>query len=160
MNLLQKGDIIRLENGMKVYAEIPENVYIQNKPFSSKMTEQDIEIGKIYYRNEISKEQLINQLMKSINSIIIITKDKVTDLVETLNIDFTVKKFDTSIYASEYIVDWVTLKLGGWHVYCTKTEDPSMHVHFYQTGLFTASIHSIQPIDSNIPDWLKGRKDI
>lgn len=171
MQLLQKGDIIRLEKGMEVYAEIPKNVYFCNRPFSTETTEQAIEIGRIYRSDEVSKDSLISDIMKSINSHIPVTKEQVTALVDSLNLDFSAKEFDTSIYAGEYVVDWAISNGGGsqacssgietypngWHVFCTKKEDTSIHVHFYQTGCFTAMIEDIHPINSNVPEWLQGQ---
>lgn len=179
--LLQKGDIIRLEKGMKVYAKIPEMFCCSNKMFccsnrnfSTEIVETVIEIGQRYCREHQSKEQLINRLMECINSVICVTENQIANFVKSLNLDFEKKELDTSIYAGEYVVDWVTKNGGetqlcmsgsesyqdGWHVYCTKTEEPSVHVHFYQTGCFTATIPDIQPINSNIPDWLQDQKDI
>ena len=48
LELLYPGDIIRLETGMSIIANIPENVCNMDKPFSYKETKSIVEIGKIY----------------------------------------------------------------------------------------------------------------
>ena len=161
--LLQKGDIINLEEGMTVYAEIPEKFLFINTPFSSKLHKGKIKIGTVLSKAVISKEAIIEDITKSIRHSscygISISKEQVSAFVETLNIDLSEEKFDTSIFAGKYIVDYVCNDGGGsssdggypsgHHVFCHKIEDISISVNFYQTGCFTAMIPDITPINNN-----------
>jgi len=161
--LLQKGDIIRLEKGMKVYAVLPAifQYYRITSPSTVGMR-TDIKIGTVYHRDAVSKDNLVSQLVESIDRVIEVTEKQVSAFVDSLNPDLSAKDFDTSIYAGEYIVDRVFCNGGGtqscmsggfeswpdgWHVFCTKQDDPSIKVDFYQTGSFTAMIPDITPIN-------------
>jgi hypothetical protein len=46
--LLQEGDVIELKEGHKVYADIPEKYYYDNRRNSNKLTHADVEIGGIH----------------------------------------------------------------------------------------------------------------
>ena len=47
MTLLKKGDKIRLENGMHIYAKVPENVIFSNRIFSNDLYETEICISNL-----------------------------------------------------------------------------------------------------------------
>ena len=160
--LLQKGDIIRLEKGMKVYAVLP--AIFQDYRITSPVTvgrRTDIKIGTVYHRDAVSKDNLTSKLIERIDRVIEVTEEQVSTFVDSLNPDLSAKDFDTSIYVGEYIVECVSCDGGGcqhnmsggleswpngWHVFCTKQDDPSIKVDFYQTGCFTAMIPDITPI--------------
>lgn len=157
--LLQKGDQIRLEKGMEVYAKIPDRFRYCNQPFSSISSNFDIKIGEIYRKEAPSKEALIEKIMCSL-TYIEVTEEQVTAFVDSLSLNYNSEEFDTSLYAGEYVVDSTSLCGGGtqgtpsgtetfpdgWCVFCSKIDDPSIQVHFYQTGCFTAMIPDILPI--------------
>ncbi len=161
--LLQKGDIIRLEKGMRIYADIPESCYFENMPFSDKICHTDITIGNVYHRQtEVSKKELVSSVFNKIKYLIPVTEEQVSGFVESLNLDFSKKSFDTSVFEGEYEVTRAERNGGGsqlamcgrgldtypdgWHVYCQKVNDPDVKVDFYQTGCFTAMIEDITPI--------------
>lgn len=167
--LLQKGDKIRLEKGMKVYAPIPNKFLFDNTPFSTEVYESEaIEIGKYYRKKLVTKEELIIQSIEAIARIVHISADKLINMsrkemetfIDSLCLNFDEEEFDSSIYAGEYIVECVSFGGGGvqgtpsgseiypngWRVFCVKVDDPSIHVNFYQTGSFTAVIPNICPI--------------
>lgn len=165
--LLQKGDKIRLEKGMKVYASIPAKFFFANTPFSTEMYDSaDITIGRIYHKQVVSKEELIGKLMDGVASIVKISREEIDRIametfVKSLSLNFDEEEFDSSIYAGEYIVECTSFGGGGkqstpsgvetypdgWRVYCVKVDDPSIRVNFYQTGCFTAMIPNICPIN-------------
>lgn len=168
--LLQKGDKIRLEKGMKVYASIPAKFFFANTPFSTEIYDSaDITIGRIYHKQVVSKEELIGKLMDGVASIVKISREEIDVMsrkeleafIDSLGLNFDEEEFDSSIYAGEYIVEYTSFGGGGtqlgpnsldiypngWRVYCVKVDDPSIHVNFYQTGDFTAVISNICPIN-------------
>lgn len=161
--LLQKGDIIRLEKGMRIYADIPESCYFENSWFSDKIFHGDITIGEVYHRQtEVSKKEVVSSVFKNINYLIPITEEQVSSFVESLNLDFRKKFFDTSFFEGVYEVTRTEYNGGGsqpamcvrgldtypdgWHVYCRKVDAPDVKVDFYQSGCFTAMIEDITPI--------------
>lgn len=160
--LLQKGDIIRLEKGMSVYANVPDNMLFSSRPFSTTETKSLVEIGRVYRKMETSKPKIIAEIVAAINKVVEVSEQQVEDFVNSLNFDYSAKEFDTSIYEGEYVVDYVDSNGGGkaislfsvieypdgWHVYCYKKDNPSIKVDFYQTGFFTAMIPDIEPINS------------
>lgn len=159
--LLQRGDVIRLVRGMKVYAKMPDKFRYQNAPFSDEITKSDIVIGKIYRREEVSKDSVIEEVGDRLEHVVPATYEQVKDFVESLGLDYEAQEFDASIYEGEYMVDYVSCDGGGiqgtpsgyetypngWHVFCTKKDNPSIQVDFYQTGCFTAVIPDITPIN-------------
>lgn len=161
--LLQKGDIIRLEKGMRIYADIPESCYFENMPFSDKICHTDITIGNVYHRQtEVSKKELVSSVFNKIKYLIPVTEEQVSGFVESLNLDFSKKFFDSSVFEGKYEVTRAEWNGGGsqpamcgrvpdtypdgWHVYCKKVDDPNVRVDFYQSGCFTAMIEDIAPI--------------
>lgn len=158
--LLQKGDLIRLEKGMKVYTMIPEKFCCSNAPFGETLTRKDIVIGKTYRKEAVSKDTVVEAVRNRIEHVIPTTYEQVRDFVESLGLNYEAEEFDASIYEGEYVVDYVSYDGGGtqgtpsgyetypdgWHVFCTKKDNPQIQVNFYQTGCFTAMIPNITPI--------------
>ncbi len=163
--LLQEGDIIRLEKGMKVYDDIPEKFVYRNTPFSAKLAHHDIRIGqKLFKDGPHEKSKLIGELTQHIKNYLHcddINKENVEILVNSLNLSFAFEEFDTSVFVGEYRVTQTSFGGGGsyremngriesypdgWHVFCQKVGQPDVCVDFYQTGCFTAMIPDIMPI--------------
>ena len=70
--LLQKGGIIRLEKGMRIYADIPESCFFENRWFSDKIFHTEITIWIIYQRQtEVSEKQLVSSVFDTISFYII-----------------------------------------------------------------------------------------
>lgn len=63
--MLQVGDIIRLENGMCVYAMIPSKFVISNCKFSDELTSHNVEVGKVYH-NDRDVRGAMNNIAKGI----------------------------------------------------------------------------------------------
>lgn len=168
--LLQRGDIINLEKGMTVYAEIPEKFYFCNTPFSSNLYKCDVNIGRTYIKEAVSKEELEEAISKRLTEKIInffrissISPELISnfskDLIKKSNLNLSKETFDSSVFAGKYIVDYAFSDGGGsthdggypsgHHVFCHKIDDPSISVDFYQTGCFTAMIPDITPINND-----------
>ena len=164
---LQKGDIIRLEPGMKIYASFPEKFLYTNQPFSNKLAHHDIYIGKVIRKNVPERSEIIEEISEEVSNILNIDVDskKVEAFVDSLNLDFSPEEFDTSVFAGTYRVydagsDGGTIDdnpktsitmdsyPNGWHVFCEKLDNPEIRVDFYQDGFFTAVISDIKPIRS------------
>lgn len=160
--LLQRGDIIHLEPGMKVYTDIP-LMFCGGKPFEMGKRHADVCIGEIYKRKAQSVQNIVEEVYEKIYRTIPASKEQISAFVDSLKLDMDEKSFDTSVYAGEYEVYHTASNGGGtggggfcydsvpypdgWHVYCHKVEDPSVMVDFYQTGHFTAMIENIEPIN-------------
>lgn len=168
--LLQKGDRIRLEKGMRVYAPIPSKFIFANTPFSTGVYESEaIEIGRVYRKLAVTKDKLLNESFEAISRILHISAEELNKMsrkemetfIDSLALNFDEEEFDSSIYAGEYMVEYVSFGGGGlqgtpsgyeiypngWHVFCARVDDPSIRVNFYQTGDFTAVIPDICPIN-------------
>lgn len=156
-HLLQRGDIIRLEPGMKVYADMP-SMFRGGVFFDTKPCHHDITIGKIYRNAPKSIQTITEEVFDRIQHMLPVNKEQISDFIDSLRIDTSEKTFDTSIYAGEYKVLIAGLDGGGhcndgdypdgWHVFCYKLDSPTeVQVDFYQTGCFTAVIEEIEPIN-------------
>ena len=139
--LLKKGDIIRLEKGMQIYAEVPEYVLSNANPFSTKKVEKLFIIGKIYKREEISKIERMGKVRDAIKDIIKVSDKQVENFINSLELDFSAKEFDTSIYEGEYVVDYDQAHIYDWKllkdfimkennhiIHCYKKDNPSVRV--------------------------------
>lgn len=153
-NLLQRGDVIRLEKGMKVYATIPEMFVYDNRRTSTNTTKTDVRIGEIRSSQfKTSKDVKETLGMFNIGS----EDNQISHFFAGLGISLS---FDTSIFEGEYRVvataeDGRGTGMGphdvfpnGHHVFCEKKDDPNIFVDFYQTGCFTAMIEpeEIEPL--------------
>lgn len=166
--LLQRGDIINLENGMTVYAEIPEKFYFYKSQFSSKLCKVAVNIGTTYIKKAVSEDDILKKIRNNITStgifgIYNIPSELISsfskDLIKKLNLNLSEETFDSSVFAGKYVVDYAFSDGGGsssdggypsgHHVFCHKIDDPSISVDFYQTGYFTAMIKDITPINND-----------
>lgn len=153
--LLKHGDIIQLEPGMEVYTYIPSMFLLYGAFFDTKPSHTKVTIGEIFKNVPESVQFLTDEIFKKIHPILPVTKDQITNFINTLNFDDEIEELDTSIYAGEYKVIEAFFDGGskcfdlpdGWHVFCQKVNDPLVQVDFYQTGCFTAMIEDIQPIN-------------
>lgn len=154
--LLQRGNIIRLEPGMKVYADVP-SMYRGGSFFDTRSTHSDVVIGRIYKKPAKTIQALAKEIFGRIKYLVPVSEEQIATFLEGLSLDLEERHFDTSIYAGEYEVHHACYNGGsdsydggypnGWHVYCHKVDNPSMEVDFYQTGCFTAMIPDIKPIN-------------
>lgn len=156
VTLLQRHDVIRLEKGMKVYAEVQSRYFYD--PFSTETKRHDVIIGKKYNRDVPSLCKIISEIHDKIKSTIPVTYGDVEKFVEGLNLDMAEDTFDSSVFEGEYEVYCAVYDGGspthdggypnGWHVFCQKKDNPEIEVDFYQTGCFTAMIPEIKPLNS------------
>lgn len=137
--LIEVGDIILIEKGMKVRADIQEKFVNPRSPYSSKVVHATIEIGKVYENKPFSREEVARKMQKILFEqfgVGISENTAISLIVNYLNINYQIQKFDTSIYEGEYVVKsagYYTSKLirGPFPVQCYKKDDPSMLVDFY-----------------------------
>lgn len=151
-NLLQRGDVIRLEKGMKVYATIPEMFIYYNRGTSTNNARATIKIGEIH-TSQFKTSEDVKGTLGLFN--IEIEDDRISHFIAGLGISLS---FDTSIFEGEYRVVATAEDGGGMdysfypnghHVFCEKKDDPNVFVDFYQTGCFTAMIEpkEIKPVN-------------
>lgn len=114
--LLEEGDVFKLKLGMKVEHEIPQKLFVSNRPLSNERESKCITIGEIYsynfnnlqtqigdLKNEIRKQVFYHlgiddqhtdkEIVKFVNNIVKKKKD-------TLNFDM----FDSSKLIGNYVV--------------------------------------------------------
>ncbi len=151
---LNYRDIILLENGMTVATDVPAFFLSRYYIFEPKVIRNyPITIGEVYkkFRPE-SIDEIAAQLLKKIQPILPVTKEQVLEFINSLDFESKQETFDTSIYAGVYKVDSSRMERGqfdlgdGWHVFCSKTDNPSIKVDFYQSGGVITQIDNIQPI--------------
>lgn len=164
--LLRKGDLVRLERGMEVWAKVPQNAYFSNRQFSTMFSEQAIVIGRVYCQKGKDEAEIVDLVFNQISHIIPVSIEQVGDFVKSLKLDYSPKEFDSSVFEGVYMVEQTRLRGGdsveqddpdyyqgrdhlpeGWRVYCHKVDNPEITVNFYQTGHFHGSIPGILPIN-------------
>lgn len=151
--LLQRGDVIRIKKGMKVYAKIPEMFVFSNRRESTGIVRHDIKIGEVRY----SKFQISNDIKETLKRNGLEINDEQIAYFNGLG---TTLSFDTNKFEGEYTVYYAGSDGGGsgmghfdtypngHHVFCEKNDDSGIEIDFYQTGSFTAMIRpeEIEPI--------------
>lgn len=164
--LLEKGDVITLKKGMKVYTKIPEMFVYSNRLTSEKLTSHIVTIG-ITYTN---KTNISDSLKKVANGIVerfnwegfdISFEDALCFVGNTLGFkkDFKIPESKPfKITEGDFVVIDTSFEShglnypGGYRVFCKKLKDGKfdkngLEVNFYQTGSFTAMITDIKPIN-------------
>lgn len=158
--LLKEGDVIYLENGMKVYGDIPEKFVYGNKKNSNEKTRHELVVGKVITNDtDIStdKAELIKDIIHDFDFRlgVRLTKAEAQVMVESKVKAPKAKTF--CLDGGEFLVvkaisDGGGTGMGphdiypdGHHVFCKKmgadgTYDNGLEIDFYQTGCFTAMI--------------------
>ncbi|MDO4282726.1 MAG: hypothetical protein Q4D02_03740 [Clostridia bacterium] len=160
--LLQRGNIIKIKKGMKVYANIPEKFVFSNRPLSGELHCKTVEVGKIYKISKEFKEEYVTGVKKdeverlrerNFN----VTEEQIENLLKQTAPSLESEEYDASILEGEYIVVKTENSDGGtgmrshdiysdgWRVFAKKMKDgkidsEGIEVSFYQTGAFTAMI--------------------
>lgn len=144
---LEVGDIIQLENGMTVYAAIPEKFLHHDAPFSEERLECPIEIGKVYRKSVPDKERFVEQLWLGIRKKLLgadVKREAVASFVDSLGLNFSPEEFNSSGLAGVYRV--YKSSYNGLLVCCEKIDNPEIRVHFSQrVGVLPTSL-DIKPI--------------
>ena len=137
--LLMEGDYIRIDRGMEISALIPKNTSKlctdPRIPFTGDETyRQNIVVGEIYSRGPFSADDLVEKIQGIMGHTV--SRKKVKDFVDSCNLDFGIRSFDTSVYEGEYYVFKAGLdhhtKAFFWPVWCYKVDDPSKVIGFEQ----------------------------
>jgi hypothetical protein len=144
--LLQSGDLVRLEKGMNVNTSVPRMFVNPSIPFSTELAKTSIVIGEPLYRSEPCKKDIADSIKKALSYFgLTTTDDQTMAIVDNLNIDLSPIIYDTSIYEGEYtVIRAISEELGSGvylheklpnciHIYCSKKDDPSIVVDFFQS---------------------------
>ena len=104
--LLQKGQIIRLEKGMRVYANIPEYAIHGSKFFSIVPSRKVITIGEQLSNPSLTREEIIKQIELHPYFFLgdNISYQDINNYVDSLNFNFDTRTYDTSIFEGKYEV--------------------------------------------------------
>ena len=172
MAYLQKEDVFLLEEGMTVYALIPEKFIYSNRRFSDELTSHNIDVDVLYTNEDVIGRNLKEEAAEITSSIFrlflngghTMTYQACKDFVEEHidveeEVNLATYKFEGGLFKvtntelegggramfNDYYPD-------GWHVHAVRlingvpsTEKEDI-VHFYQSGSFTATIRDIIPI--------------
>jgi hypothetical protein len=164
--MLEKGDVFKIEHGMRIIAVVPEKFFIGNRKFSNKKCSHDIFVGKLYVTNinvEPATNRIINSVMEAFKSegAVVSLKDA-TQFVE----DILPKVNNDSFCFQEgfFVVTETKMDGGGTghgphdiypdghHVFAQRlNEDGTYNEHgekinFYQSGSFTTCIEEDIPV--------------
>lgn len=163
--LLQVGDIIKLNGGMRVYAFIPDKFIVSNRKASNNLCKTDLLVGQVF-KNSGNLDIFRYELHKEITRIFSEQEYPITDSAISNFLKENVKDMQAEIFSipeGEYLVIHTSYG-GGGHghgptdiypdghfVKCSRLIDgeynsEAVQVSFYQTGCFTAMIRDIEPI--------------
>ena len=166
---LKKGNVIRLEKGMRVYAPIPIKFIYSNRRISNELNREAVEVGKVYNNHKNFEETIedsINSMVEDIQELFLdndikIEESKIANFVKS-NIPEQ-KKDQFILEEGEFLVTKTTVDGGGtghgifdiypdgYHVFCKALKngkyDPNgVEIDFYQSGSFSCVITDLEPI--------------
>jgi hypothetical protein len=157
--LLKEGDVIYLENGMKVYTEVPEKFVYDNHKKSNKTTHHEAIVGEVITNNtDISedKRDLVKDLIDAFSFRLGVRLSKPEAQAFIDSKVSTPRASSFCLDGGEFLVVKTKSEGGGTamfndvypdghHVFCKKlnadgTYENGLEVDFYQSGAFTAMI--------------------
>ncbi len=164
---LKEGDVIKLQKGICVYADIPEKFVYPNRRTSSKLSRCEVKIGTVWEndtdldwkrkRDDITEKILYYFSWHEVK----VDESKVVDFVKEIadpqQKERQLKKERLELNEGEFVVTKTTVDGGGGdypnghHVFCKALKngeyDPdAIEVSFYQSGHFTCMITDISPV--------------
>lgn len=136
--LLKKDDIIRIEEGIVIYAIIPEKFIFDKSIFSDRFIEQVITVGKLYnlsdmtYLNlEKTLENTIRHTLETYEMNSSIYDKQISDFIKSLNLKIKDDTCDTSFLKGDYrVIDSYDAKPK--RVYCKKLDNSEIEIIFEQ----------------------------
>lgn len=162
---LQEGNVIKLQNGMRVYGLVPEKFVYSNRKTSNELTKSEIEIGKTY-ENDTNLQKTISNIIKGVIERfswegVNVEKSKVVEFVKANVPEQQKEQF--ILKEGEFVVTKTTFDGGGTghgqcdvypnghHVFCKalkngEYDESGIEINFYQSGSFTCMITDISPI--------------
>lgn len=162
---LQEGNVINLQNGMRVYGLIPEKFVYSNRKASNELTKSEIEIGKTY-ENDTNLQGAISSITKGVIDRfswqgVSVDESKVVEFVKANVPEQNKEKF--TLEEGEFVVVKTTYDGGGtghgshdvypdgYRVYCKalkngEYDENGIEISFYQSGCFTCMITNISPV--------------
>ena len=155
--LLKEGDVICLENGMKVYAQIPEKFVYGNKKNSNAKTNHEAIVGEVITNDTDISEDKADLIKDIIHDFDFRLGVRVTKAEAQAMVESKVKTPKASSFCLEegsFVVVKTKSEGGGTamfndvypdghHVFCKKLDandnydENGLEVDFYQTGSFT-----------------------
>jgi len=157
--LLQKGDLIRLEKGMRVYAPIPLK-FIIGSLFSEACLVVPVDIGKVYRAEATGKEEILDEILEEIRDKLcddegkVVTNEAFRAFVDSLGLNLLDEEYDASVFAGIYRVyetellpESLPYRSEALQVYCEKVNSPDVRVWFFQCGDdVCGNLYNIEPI--------------
>lgn len=167
-NLLQTGDVIEIQDGMRIHAYVPEKFLYSNSRFSDENKRTNIRIGEVR-NNQVDVEAVKAEIVKKVKEAFSsasgfnLGDEAAKDFVESVLPEHVEEQFDGGEYKGEYLVIRTAFEGGcalgrdpypdGHHVFAKKLKDgkfdpDGIEISFYQSGDFTNMIlpRQIQPI--------------
>ena len=160
--LLKTGDVVYLENGMKVYGSVPEKFVYSNKKKSNDITRHEVQIGRVLsIDTDISSEieDLVKDIRHAFDFRLGINLSK-ADAKEMIGMKVSKPKASTFCFeGGEFLVVETKMDGGGTgmgshdvypdghHVFCKRVNldgsynENGEEIDFYQTGSFTSVIN-------------------
>lgn len=125
---LVKGNIIRLEKGMKIKVQVPTKFLYVNRPFSNKLEQRTICIGDILVKRPTDTKNLEISILEifELEGLSNSNKNKISSFIESLNLNISKEEFDTSSFIGEYIV----FEVRNDSIVCIKNDDSSIKIEF------------------------------
>lgn len=158
--LLKEGDVIYLENGMKVYTDVPEKFVYANKKNSNAKTHHEAVVGEVITNDTDISEDKADLIKDIIHDFDFRLGVRVSKAEAQAMVESKVKSPKAStfcLHGGEFLVVKTKSEGGGTamfndrypdghHVFCKRVnadgspDGNGLEVDFYQSGSFTAMI--------------------
>lgn len=131
MKSIMVGDKIMIKKGMIIQAEIPEKFLYIDRPFSSKKCYTLINVGDVFERRKLSKQDVVDEFKKRMDDFFCLTDYEIEKIIDSHPLIFSPTKYYTDYYAGIYVVTGVEKRLiGDEIIYAGKTSDDSIRISF------------------------------
>jgi hypothetical protein len=164
MSTLNIGDVIRIEEDMRVAAYVPEKFVYSTRVFSERPTRRIITVGELLNSASIKefdrlKDRLKREVIRDFDGAlgIKVNPGSVKHLIDINTEEYTPEELNTNIFIGEYVVvnvfTTIPRRLDISKLSCRKLDQnnkintDSLTINFYDGGRYRNTIEGLEAID-------------
>jgi len=144
---LEIGDVIRLEQGMRIGASVPRRFCVQS--FSDELYTARFQIGDKLYKKMQDRNEVVRKVNTALSTLLEekVNEQEVSDFLDTLGLDFSPETFDTSVFAGVYrVFEIYKIDTNRVSIWCERMDNPKVQVFVEQIQ----TMHGVRPYIESI----------
>ena len=146
---LKIGDVVRLEQGIRIGASVPRRFCVQSFSMNELYTAR-FQIGDKLYKKLQNRNETVHKVATTLSTLLEeqVNEEAVSDFLDTLGLDFSPETFDTSVFAGVYrVYEIYHIDAKMVSVWCEKVDDPEVKVFVEQLRTMNGVRPYIEPIE-------------